>query len=305
MMRATSDLPPVAILGIGAVTCLGRGMDAQLAGLSAPPPTNLLAYRVDDTILNAKEISRSMRRGDRFSKMAVLAAMDAHQQAQSIHADQPQGTAVIVATGLGPHARTFRFLDGILDHGDKAALPTDFSHSVHNAVSGYITQFLGIQGRSSTFTQFRGAFAQAIELAQCWLHAGNCTRVLVGMVDELGEVALHLAGRMGAKPLPVGEGAIFVELGLISDTFPDALQISTTHNSESHCNTANPWFGLTACPEAFELIVAKLKLEDDLQSNKASDHTFNTTTSTNEPFNHLTIPVPDFHLCLHLSKHQS
>lgn len=280
--RTTDDLPPAAILGIGVITSLGRGLDAQKVGMSAPPPIGDRPCRVDDAMLRDESLSRFLRRADRFSKMAVLAAADAHAMARSDDTPTDPAVALIVASGFGPHARTFRFLDGILDHGDAAALPTDFSHSVHNVVSGYITQCLNITGRSCTVTNFRGAFAEAVRLAQCWLAGGDCTRVLVGAVDELGEVAIHLASRMMDQPVIGGEGAIFLELGPVRSTRPDQITLRTT-DSTGHTDlfiaddlpldlchadcapparsvTVRPWFGHTACAEAFGLLGAMLTL---------------------------------------------
>ena len=213
-------LPPVLVLGFGAVTALGR--DAQsLAALLGKPATKPSdsPRRVADELLADARAGRALRRAGRFPRMAVLAAMDAWDAAgaggQDVAMDR---VGLIVATGLGPHERTFKFLDGILDCGDNSASPTDFSHSVHNAAAAYVTEILGWRGRSCTVTDFSAGFEQAVLLAQVWLAEGACDRVVVGAVEELGDVLLSLLPRMLASAsisidVAAGEGACFLTLG--------------------------------------------------------------------------------------------
>ena len=147
--------------------------------------------------------------------MATIAALDAWKPAE----DSCAGVAreqigLIVTSGLGPHSRGFKFLDGILDSGDSDALPTDFSHSVHGAAASYIAGLLDLRGPSLTTTDFEIGFEQAVLLAQCWLHQGTCRRVLVGAVEELGDTMIRMASQIpAARNLSAGEGAVFLMLG--------------------------------------------------------------------------------------------
>lgn len=221
MNLASEDTPPpVSVLGFGAVTALGRDLPSLAALLGKPPTTPLDSpLRIKDELLGDARGGRALRRAGRFSRMAVLAAMDAWNAAGATHQDVAMDrVGVIVATGLGPHERTFKFLDGILECGDNSASPTDFSHSVHNAAAAYITETLGWRGRSCTMTDFAVGFEQAVLLAQVWLAEGACDRVVVGAVEELGTVLLHLLPRMLAgvsiSPAVVpGEGACFLAVG--------------------------------------------------------------------------------------------
>ncbi len=171
---------------------------------------------VDDATITDAVLGKWLRRADRYTKMAVLAAADAWEAAKPALADVPlERIGLIVATGFGPHGRGFKFLDGVLDCGDSAALPTDFSHSVHGAPAGYITEILGLRGPSLSIADFVCGFEQAVQLAQCWLAEGGCDRVLVGAVEELGQVLLHCAGRMlnYDQRITPSEGAAFFMLG--------------------------------------------------------------------------------------------
>jgi len=213
-------LPSVSVLGFGAVTALGRDPQSLATRLGKPPAApSVSPLRIPDELLADARAGRSLRRAGRYPRMAVLAAGDAWDAAGATHQEvATDRVGVIVATGLGPHERTFKFLDGILDFGDDSALPTDFSHSVHNAAAAYITETLGWRGRSCTVADFSAGFEQAVLLAQVWLAEGVCDRVVVGAVEELGDVLLHLLPRMlarasiSAEVVP-GEGAFFLTLG--------------------------------------------------------------------------------------------
>ena len=201
-------MKPATILGIGAVTPLGRDLPDIAARLASPPISSCALRAVMDSLLNEPKISRSLRRADRFVRMAAIAALDA---CKTISLDR---AGLIVVSGLGPHCRGFKFIDGMLDCGDAAALPTDFSHSVHGAGASYIAGILDLRGPCLTATDFQIGFEQAVLLAQCWLEQGSCNQVVVGVVEELGDVLIHCAHRMRKNDSPpLGEGAVFLALG--------------------------------------------------------------------------------------------
>jgi len=206
----------MGILGIGAVTPIGRKLAdiaERLKESGSNPPRGI---RAGEELLAEAAISKRMRRADRFSRMAAVAAIDAWKQAaHSCEQIARERIGLIVTSGFGPHCRGFRFLDGLLDCGDSAASPTDFSHSVHGTAAAYITELLELRGPSLSTTDFEVGFEEAVLLAQCWLEDQTCQRVLVGAVEELGEVMLHCVGRMivPEQPTILGEGALFFMLG--------------------------------------------------------------------------------------------
>ena len=84
----TNPLPPAAVLGIGAVTPMGRDLPTIAKRLSEPvEPAPLL--RVSDDLLADPTVSRGLRRADRFVRMAAIAALDAWTQAQNACAGVP------------------------------------------------------------------------------------------------------------------------------------------------------------------------------------------------------------------------
>jgi len=209
-------LPPASVLGVGAVTPLGRDLQAIGEQLAEPAAATPAILRVSDDFLPDPAIGGRMRRADRFARMAAVAALDSWAAAKDACANVPkQRVGLIVASGFGPHCRGFRFLDGLLDCGDSDALPTDFSHSVHGAAAAYITELLELRGPSLSTTDFEIGFEQAVLLAQCWLDQRACDRVIVGAVEEIGEVLIHCASRMlgGERKFVPGEGAVFMTLG--------------------------------------------------------------------------------------------
>ncbi len=269
------NLPPATILGIGAVTPLGRDLPT-IARKLAKPPAPSTSYPVDESLFSDPFINRQMRRADRFSHMAAIAAHDAWSRAKEIV--PPERVGLIVASGLGPYNRTFRFLDGILDGGDSNASPTDFSHSVHGAAAAYITELLQLRGPGLTVADFENAFEQSVQLAQCWLADGTCSRVLVGAVEELGDLLLHCAGRLDRRLTP-GEGAVFLMLGpsnlscfayldattvprhadlLIVDDPPILLAPSPPQLTTPRNISFTPYFGHLATGSAFQILGALL-----------------------------------------------
>jgi Beta-ketoacyl synthase, N-terminal domain len=277
-------IPPATIHGVGAVTPIGRDLNeiSRKLGTDPGPPPGIL--RVNDELLIEPRIARSMRRADRFIKMAMIAALDAWTSAEvSCAGVTKEQIGLIVTSGLGPHYRGFKFLDGLLDSGDDNALPTDFSHSVHGAAASYIAGLLDLRGPSLTTTDFEIGFEQTILLAQCWLHQKTCRRVLVGAVEELGDTMIRMTSRIPqVKYLSAGEGAVFLMLGnadipglatidaataqekadLIAMDDPAIVPEANSPNPSAalHTVTFTPYFGHSASSSAFQSLGLLLSL---------------------------------------------
>jgi hypothetical protein len=278
-------LPPATILGIGAVTSLGRDLRdiEKRLGTSAGIIPDVL--RVSDKFHSDPAIGSRMRRADRFARMAAVAALDCRESAKASSANIPRDRiGLIVSSGFGPHCRGFRFLDGILDCGDASALPTDFSHSVHGAAAAYITELLELRGPSMTTTDFEIPFEQTVLLAQCWLDQKICDRVIVGAVEEVGEVLIHCASRMlkSENKFVPGEGAVFLMLGRAEDEgiarvettalppeldllmldVPAILSIAPAQPAcrARQTTTFSPYFGHSPSGSAFQLLGGYLSL---------------------------------------------
>jgi 3-oxoacyl-[acyl-carrier-protein] synthase II len=180
------------ISGIGIVFTRGRGIDsfenALKEGWREPSKGDLIpAYRVAHETLADLSLSKKIRRADRFSRMALLSALDAYTDS-GISSCGKGRLGIILSTAFGPHTTTFGFIDDILDFGDSSVSPTKFSNSVHNAAASYISAILDIRGPTVTLTQFKLAFQNALIIAGSWLDEGRCDNVLCGAADELGAV---------------------------------------------------------------------------------------------------------------------
>jgi 3-oxoacyl-[acyl-carrier-protein] synthase II len=193
------------ICGTGIVFSGGRGLGALETALTsgAVPPLQITVpfqaapfpvYAIPAETLKDRAVLGEMRRADRFSKMATLAAYDAMAESGA-PLENPERIGIIFSTAFGPHNTTFSFLDDILNYGDAGVSPTLFSNSVHNAAVSYISNTLKIKGPTWTITRFRDPFQQALLLAQVWLEEGRCDQVLVGAGDECGTVLDYICSQ--------------------------------------------------------------------------------------------------------------
>jgi 3-oxoacyl-[acyl-carrier-protein] synthase II len=227
------------VSGIGVVFARGRGIgtfeEALRQGWMPPRQRDVAAssgktmpgYFVEEKTLKDKAVLQKMRRADRFSKMAVLAAYDAVKDSGIAIDEGGASLGIILATAFGPQVTAFRFLDEIIDYGDSSVSPTLFSHSVHNAAASYVASVLGNRGPTLTVTQFGLCFHEALVLGRAWIEEGRCENVLVGSVEEFGTVMEFICGKklriaedgrirpfeFSSTPRAVpGEGSVFLLL---------------------------------------------------------------------------------------------
>ncbi len=227
-----------AICGLGMIGGFGVGNAAALQSLSQPRGPNgrvpaqygvdvptLPAYVADVGSLERFLNKRLLRRVNRYSKMALLGACLALEDAQY---DIPVGSdrmGVIVASGYGALSTTFAFLDSMIDDGDALASPLLFSNSVHSSAASHITICLNIRGPSLTVSQFEMSGVAALMTAQQWLARGVVDAVLVGAVEELNTVTGYCYAQFYSPDTVssteskaiMGEGACFFLLRRASD----------------------------------------------------------------------------------------
>ena len=226
------------ILGTGIIFSRGQGISSLESSLSngwvKPAEIDVPrtegrkrpVYQVNLDDVPDRTLLKKLRRADKLSKMSVLAAADALADSGIADINQKK-IGIILATAFGAQVTTFDFLDGILDYGDAGVSPTTFSNSVHNAAASYVSSSLNIQGPTLTVTQFRFSFQSALQLAQTWLHQGRCDYILVGAVDQYGDVLGYVSEQKlnaanDGRIMPFvfnptcqvpGEGALFFLLG--------------------------------------------------------------------------------------------
>lgn len=180
------------INGLGLVGGFGCGReDLHQALLQGRAPLSQVELRghsfpllqADTAPLETYLNIRALRRIDHFSRMALLGAFQAMADADLGDID-PSRIGLVVGSGYGALTTTFKFLDSVLDDGDRCASPTAFSNSVHNAAAAHISIQLKMTGPSLTLSQFDQSLVSGLISAQQWLAEKRVDAVLLGVVDE-------------------------------------------------------------------------------------------------------------------------
>lgn len=191
----------IAIQGIGVVGGFGTGVaemrQALISGTGARSsillsncgnPLEIPCLRADTSRLTEFVPVKALRRIDNFSKLGLLGAHLALEDAGVLAEGKQERLGVVIASGYGATGITFAFLDSFINDGDICASPTYFANSVHNSAAAYISILLGATGPSSTVSQFHHSVPSALQTAWLWLAEGRVDRVLFGAVDELSEL---------------------------------------------------------------------------------------------------------------------
>ncbi|NVN99034.1 MAG: beta-ketoacyl synthase chain length factor [Geobacteraceae bacterium] len=214
------------ILGIGSLCSRGYGVESLEKALNDGLAPQCDSFLVDLDGISDRTLLKKLRRADRFSKMSVLAAAAALQDSNVEDLSEIR-VGILLSTAFGAHVTTFDFLDGIIDYGEANVSPTAFSNSVHNAAASYVASSLGIKGPTLTVSRFSFPFQSALQLASAWLEQGRCDYLLLGSIDQHGDVLDYLAKQKlplakdgvikpfifsPSETLP-GEGALFLLLG--------------------------------------------------------------------------------------------
>ncbi len=230
---------PLAIQGLGMVAGFGCGKKDALRAIESGSGPNASmqvqtqdglidypVYTADPTPLKEFISPKKLRRVNKYSKIATLAAHLAMQDAGFNTPPYDLNMAVIVASGYGASTTTFKFLDDVIQEGDEFASPTQFSNSVHSSAASHITILLQIQGPCLTVTQFEMSPVAALLNAQAWLREKRVDAVLLGSVDEINPVLLYYYQNLWKTQIPKaieplnfqkqtaipGEGAAFMLL---------------------------------------------------------------------------------------------
>lgn len=230
---------PISVQGLGVVGGFGCGLEAfrqsLVSGSTLPGKypivhggvqLELPAFKADTERLQDFVPLRALRRIERFSRLGLLGAYLALEDAGIPAAGRHERLGVMIATGWGATGIIFAFEDTFISAGDICASPTYFANSVHNSVATNISLLLGATGPNSTVSQFQLSVPAALQTAWLWLAEGRVDRVLFGAVDEMSELIAYAfyrkhglpeAGRMtplttGAESAMIGEGAAFLLL---------------------------------------------------------------------------------------------
>jgi 3-oxoacyl-[acyl-carrier-protein] synthase II len=197
----------IVIEGVGAVGGFGCGvsdLSRALAGAAGPPGSLALstgsgtvripAFQADVSRLEEFIPVRTLRRIDRFSRLALLGGHLALADAELPEAERP-GLGIVIASGYGATGITYAFLKSFIEDGDICASPTWFANSVHNSAAAHVSIQLGAKGPNLTVSDFHLSVPSALATARIWLAEERVRRVLFGAVDELSELIGYIRHR--------------------------------------------------------------------------------------------------------------
>ncbi len=188
----------LAIHGIGLVSPVGNSLGAfrdALAGKVAPcieadtlelksGTMELPVFRSKPEGLENFVPRRSLRRLDRFTRIAMQASYMAREDCDVDWPEDTSRVGLVFGSGHGPQETTFAFQDTLIDSGDKCASPTAFANSVHNSQASQVAISMGIQGPCQTVTSHGQTLAGALGMAASWLQRDQVDLVLLGLGDE-------------------------------------------------------------------------------------------------------------------------
>jgi len=133
-----------------------------------------------------------LRRMSHLLKMGVTAA------GICLHdADLEKPDAIITGTGLGMMEETEKFLNGILDNGEKLLNPTAFIQSTHNTVGAHIAVMLGCNQYNLTYVHGPVSFENALLDSLMRLEERPSDKVLLGGIEEITEAHFVITDSMG------------------------------------------------------------------------------------------------------------
>jgi hypothetical protein len=193
---------PLAVIGQGAVSAAGLGVDALLHGTTTPVPTAAVgraepAWPVLRIDANAAAFQRWQRepRLRRASPLTVFLTEAAAQALEgSPEADRAE-TGLVVALSTGALIYTRRFFDGILAQGRKMASPALFPETVFNSPGSHVAATLKLSGAASALLGDETAWIAALQTAAVWLKQERVRQVLVLGAEEFDPIALDVFRR--------------------------------------------------------------------------------------------------------------
>ena len=189
-------MSPSDVKSVRGIKCVSTGIVSH-AGLGVQAFTDMLhskqtnkpmeygnieALTIPSEIFKIPELKKMRRRADRLSMSMYLSAKEA---IDNYGIDKCKKPALLVLSSFGAYVTTFRFLDGLLDFGFDAPSPTQFSNSVHNAPSFYISSQLNITEPALSINGFNHSFVQALNLASAYLQETNTDYILLVSGDEI------------------------------------------------------------------------------------------------------------------------
>lgn len=180
----------VVITGIGVIAPCGIGAEAFWAGLLGPAPTGPRQVGEFDAthLYGPKEI----RRVDRFTKFAALAAAEAVDDAGELDAD-PDRVGVIMGTGIGGLESYEEQMHVLIDKGARRVSPFLVPMMMGNRAAADVSMRHGFRGPCEATVTACAAGTHSIGNAARLVATGRCD-VAIGGSAEAAITPLGVAG---------------------------------------------------------------------------------------------------------------
>jgi len=182
--RAGAD---IVITGRGVVSSIGESPDAFFEALLAK--RSGIADGIGACVDFDPEVAMSpkeARRSDRYTQLAVAAAMQAAEEAGLPDGVDPERLGVLVGTGVGGLATLQNECQAWLEGGDRAVSPHFVPMMMPNAAAGTIAMRLGAHGPGFSVSSACATGGHAIGEAAWMIARGEvCSGVSPGAPSEL------------------------------------------------------------------------------------------------------------------------
>jgi 3-oxoacyl-[acyl-carrier-protein] synthase II len=179
----SSSARQVVITGLGAVTPLGVGAPTLHERWAAGVCGIVDGAGACSEFAPADHLSvKEVRRLDRFSQFAVVAAQEALDQAdftQDLPYD-PVRVGCVIATGIGGIQTVIAQHDVLRDKGEKMVSPLGIPQLMANAATAAVSMKYGLQGQSYGVVSACSAGAHAIGSAMRMIQYGDADAVVAG-----------------------------------------------------------------------------------------------------------------------------
>jgi hypothetical protein len=202
----------LAIIGQGAVTPAGIGIDALLHAEPTPIPTAGLrrpdhpwpVLRVDlkNPALARWQNEPRLRRASPITLFLIEAA---EQALAGVSAADRAQTGLIIAFSAGCLVYSHRFFDGILTLGQKMAGPALFPETVFNSPGSHVAAALKLNGAVYALCGDETAWIAALKTAAIWLRRERVQQVLVLGAEEFDPLVIdaYESARWLRRDVPV------------------------------------------------------------------------------------------------------
>jgi 3-oxoacyl-[acyl-carrier-protein] synthase II len=176
----------VAITGVGVVSPCGIGRDAYWSGLLGTPPVGL--RRVHDFDAAPLYGPKDLRRVDRFTQFAAVAADEALRDAGGVEGDwcvgaDPGRSGVMIGTGIGGLETMTEQFKTLFDKGPRRVSPFLVPMMMGNRATADVSMRYGFTGPCEAVVTACAAGTHSVANGARLVATGRCDVVLAGSAE--------------------------------------------------------------------------------------------------------------------------